>query len=253
MPPSARSSSAARARTVGVTCSHRAVAAPVGVDKIPPDRSTSSSSMSSTTPKRRPTAPARALPPRAPRPHRHARTSRWPGRPALVRGHTAAELRIWEALGADLLSPFHYFAASDGTDVPAIEWKRGVTTTTAVSTTSTPATTLGPPSSCVRSTTRWPTSHDAGARVLRQRRPCRVHGSKVRRSRHSRPCAGCREPPWNATATFPSCGRATQAVYAVDLFNEGLDVPDVDTVLMLRPTESATIFLQQLGRGLAHA
>jgi hypothetical protein len=32
--------------------------------------------------------------------------------------------------------------------------------------------------------------------------------------------------------------------------NEGLDVPEVDTVLMLRPTESATIFLQQLGRGL---
>ena len=32
--------------------------------------------------------------------------------------------------------------------------------------------------------------------------------------------------------------------------NEGLDMPDVDTILMLRPTESATIFLQQLGRGL---
>lgn len=39
-------------------------------------------------------------------------------------------------------------------------------------------------------------------------------------------------------------------VFAVDLFNEGLDVPDIDTVLMLRPTESSIIFLQQLGRGL---
>ena len=39
-------------------------------------------------------------------------------------------------------------------------------------------------------------------------------------------------------------------LFAVDLFNEGLDVPDVDTVLFLRPTESATVFLQQLGRGL---
>lgn len=37
---------------------------------------------------------------------------------------------------------------------------------------------------------------------------------------------------------------------AVDIFNEGLDVPDVNTVLMLRPTESPVIFLQQLGRGL---
>ncbi len=39
-------------------------------------------------------------------------------------------------------------------------------------------------------------------------------------------------------------------LFAVDLFNEGLDIPMVDTVLMLRPTQSATIFLQQLGRGL---
>ena len=39
-------------------------------------------------------------------------------------------------------------------------------------------------------------------------------------------------------------------LFAKDLFNEGLDVPAVDTVLFLRPTESATVFLQQLGRGL---
>ena len=41
-----------------------------------------------------------------------------------------------------------------------------------------------------------------------------------------------------------------EVIFAVDLFNEGLDVPDIDTVLMLRPTESPVIFLQQLGRGL---
>jgi Domain of unknown function (DUF3427)/Helicase conserved C-terminal domain len=40
------------------------------------------------------------------------------------------------------------------------------------------------------------------------------------------------------------------ALFTVDLFNEGVDIPKVDTVLFLRPTESATIFLQQLGRGL---
>ena len=44
--------------------------------------------------------------------------------------------------------------------------------------------------------------------------------------------------------------RRVNMLFAVDLFNEGLDIPDVDTVLFLRPTESATIFLQQLGRGL---
>lgn len=39
-------------------------------------------------------------------------------------------------------------------------------------------------------------------------------------------------------------------LFVVDIFNEGVDIPDIDTVLFLRPTESLTIFLQQLGRGL---
>ena len=39
-------------------------------------------------------------------------------------------------------------------------------------------------------------------------------------------------------------------LFVVDIFNEGIDIPDIDTVLFLRPTESLTIFLQQLGRGL---
>ncbi len=39
-------------------------------------------------------------------------------------------------------------------------------------------------------------------------------------------------------------------IFSVDLFNEGVDIPQLDTVLMLRPTESPIVFLQQLGRGL---
>ena len=39
-------------------------------------------------------------------------------------------------------------------------------------------------------------------------------------------------------------------IFFVDMFNEGLDVPSVDLVMFLRPTESPTVFLQQLGRGL---
>lgn len=39
-------------------------------------------------------------------------------------------------------------------------------------------------------------------------------------------------------------------LFVVDIFNEGVDIPAVDTVIFLRPTESLTIFLQQLGRGL---
>lgn len=39
-------------------------------------------------------------------------------------------------------------------------------------------------------------------------------------------------------------------IFSVDMFNEGVDVPDVDTVMMLRPSESRILWLQQLGRGL---
>ena len=42
-------------------------------------------------------------------------------------------------------------------------------------------------------------------------------------------------------------------VFTVDIFNEGVDVPEIETVLMLRPTESPVVFLQQLGRGLRKA
>lgn len=44
-----------------------------------------------------------------------------------------------------------------------------------------------------------------------------------------------------------------KVLFAVDMFNEGLDVPQIDLVMFLRPTESPTIFLQQLGRGLRKA
>ena len=42
-------------------------------------------------------------------------------------------------------------------------------------------------------------------------------------------------------------------LFTCDVLNEGLDVPEINTVLFLRPTESMTVFLQQLGRGLRHA
>jgi hypothetical protein len=44
-----------------------------------------------------------------------------------------------------------------------------------------------------------------------------------------------------------------KVVFTVDMFNEGVDIPEIDMVMFLRPTESPTIFLQQLGRGLRKA
>ena len=42
-------------------------------------------------------------------------------------------------------------------------------------------------------------------------------------------------------------------IFSVDMFNEGVDVPNIDTVMMLRPTESTVIWMQQFGRGLRKA
>ena len=39
-------------------------------------------------------------------------------------------------------------------------------------------------------------------------------------------------------------------IFAVDMFNEGIDLPEIDTIMMLRPTESRILWLQQFGRGL---
>src|SRR4029079_9271353 len=44
-----------------------------------------------------------------------------------------------------------------------------------------------------------------------------------------------------------------QVVFSVDVLGEGVDVPSVDTVLLLRPTDSSTLFTRQLGRGLRRA
>jgi hypothetical protein len=46
--------------------------------------------------------------------------------------------------------------------------------------------------------------------------------------------------------------REINVIFTCDLYNEGVDLPFVDTLMLLRPTQSATLFLQQLGRGLRH-
>lgn len=64
--------------------------------------------------------------------------------------------------------------------------------------------------------------------------------------------SGERSAP-RATALEDLAAGNLDILFAVDMFNEGLDIPTIDTVLMLRPTESSIIWLQQFGRGLRKA
>ncbi|MFC7725342.1 DUF3427 domain-containing protein [Nocardioides sp. GCM10028917] len=166
-------------------------------------------------------------------------------------GRTAAELRLWDALGADLLCPFHYFGIADGTDLRQITWSRGRYDETQLADVY--------------------TGNDARARiVLTQVRDkiADVSGMRalgfcvsVAHAEYmtkvfndagipARTVTG--DTPRNERSDSLRALRAAEVnvLFTVDVFNEGLDVPDVDTVLFLRPTESSTIFMQQLGRGL---
>ncbi|OKI20634.1 DEAD/DEAH box helicase [Streptomyces sp. CB03911] len=166
-------------------------------------------------------------------------------------GRIAAEMRLWQALEDDLLCPFHYFGVHDNTDLSGISWRQGAYDPTEL--------------------TNVLTAGDAQARqVVRAVRdkvsdPTRMralgfcvsvrHAEHMARAFHQ---AGLRAqalsgqtPTVERKAALDGLSSGDiQVLFTVDLFNEGLDIPGIDTILLLRPTASATIFLQQLGRGL---
>jgi superfamily II DNA or RNA helicase/HKD family nuclease len=166
-------------------------------------------------------------------------------------GRTAAELRLWDALGADLLCPFHYFTVADGTDLRQVSWKRGRYDDGELS--------------------NVYTGNDRRAAIVLQQLRDKILDLGSMRALGF--CVSVAHAEFMAKrfneAGIPALAvsgntsasdreralqdlkeRRVNALFAADLFNEGLDLPDVDTVLFLRPTESATVFLQQLGRGL---
>ena len=169
-------------------------------------------------------------------------------------GRIASELRLWDALGEDLLVPFHYFGVADETDLRNLEWRRGNYDVAQLST--------------------LYTGNDArAAKIISELRDKILDTSRMRSIGF---CVSVQHAEYMAQvftrAGIPSTAvsgatlqternealrrlrdREINCLFAVDLFNEGLDVPEIDTILLLRPTQSSTVFLQQLGRGLRRA
>lgn len=166
-------------------------------------------------------------------------------------GRTAAELRLWDALGADLLCPFHYFVAADGTDLRQLSWNRGRYDEAELE--------------------NLFTGNDARSRIVLNELRDKVtdlgamralgfcvsvaHAEYMARVFNdagipARAVSGDTRRDARNDALRALRAREVNILFAADLFNEGLDIPSVDTVLFLRPTESSTVFLQQLGRGL---
>ena len=167
-------------------------------------------------------------------------------------GRIAVELRLWEALEQGLLAPFQYFGLHDDVALEQVRWKRGR-------------------GYDVTDLTNVYTGDDHRVRLVLQAVKDKVEDPG--RMRALGFCVSIEHAQFMAdrfaAAGIPSRAvtaktsreerkaaldalrdRTLNVLFTVDLFNEGLDVPAVDTVLFLRPTESATVFLQQLGRGL---
>jgi superfamily II DNA or RNA helicase/HKD family nuclease len=166
-------------------------------------------------------------------------------------GRIAVELRLWDALDRGLLCPFQYFGLHDGTDLSRVQWSRRGYDVVALENVYT--------GDQARMSLIVQAIQDKVADPLTMRALgfC-VSVAHARFMAHEFSRRGL--PSVAVSADTSADDRETalrdlrdgkvNVVFCVDLFNEGVDVPEIDTVLFLRPTESALVFLQQLGRGL---
>lgn len=166
-------------------------------------------------------------------------------------GHIASEIRLWDAIDEGLLTPFQYYGISDGTDLSSVKWVNGKYSRTDLENVF--------------------TGNDARNTII-----FNAFVKYIPDISNSRSLSFCTSishademaeffsrngvPAVSVTSNSTSFergealrklkSREIQMICAVDIFNEGIDIPEIDTVLFLRPTESPLIFLQQLGRGL---
>lgn len=166
----------------------------------------------------------------------------------------ASEMRLWEALDDGLLCPFHYLGVGDGSDLRGVGFQRGRYVTSELEGVLTG-------------------DHVRVQRILEAVREWVLDPTQMRALGF---CVGIHHAKFMAeqfsAAGLPSVALdgdtpnearleavrqlrrgQLRAIFTVDIFNEGVDIPEVDTILLCRPTESATVFLQQLGRGLRWA
>ncbi len=163
----------------------------------------------------------------------------------------AAEIRLPEAINRKLLCPFHYFGVSDSIDLSKVKWTRGGYDVGALSQLYTGNDQRV--DQIVDQLKKYTAELDdvKGLGFCVSKEHARYMASKFER-------AGI--PSLALTSESPRGERESaqtnleegkiRFIFTVDLYNEGVDIPKINTVMFLRPTESLTVFLQQLGRGL---
>ncbi len=169
----------------------------------------------------------------------------------LFGGRYTTELRLWEAVDDQLLAPFEYVGVDDGTDLRDLTWHAGDYAIGALS-------------------DLYTGDHERVRRILRALHRWVEHPEAIRAlgfcvsvphaqfmaeqfTKHGLAAeylsAEHDQPHRDRTLARLSAGQL-QVVFSVDVLGEGIDVPDVDTLLLCRPTQSPVLFAQQLGRGL---
>ncbi|MCX7799146.1 MAG: DUF3427 domain-containing protein [Fimbriimonadales bacterium] len=167
-------------------------------------------------------------------------------------GGPTYELRLWHALDRGLLCPFHYWGIDDGTDLSRVEWRDGRYDVRGLER---EFIERGQPR--VEAILRHLSEKVEDVSAMRAVAFCvsvrhaEYMAEEFRRSGlRAEALHASLEPGLRADIEQRFRRGDLQLVCTVDLFNEGVDVPEIDTILFLRPTESALLFTQQLGRGL---
>ena len=168
-------------------------------------------------------------------------------------GTISAEIRLDDALNKGLLAPFYYYGITDSVDYSEVAWDKGYYVASELS--------------------RIYSYNDARTAVVLQ--SLQKYLPNIRDVRALCFCVDQQHAKYMASK-FTLCGlkadvltsenakmraplyrrlrnKEINYLFVVDMFNEGVDIPEVDTILFLRPTESLTVFIQQFGRGLRKA
>ena len=162
----------------------------------------------------------------------------------------AAEIRLPEAMNRKLLCPFQYFGITDSIDLSSVNWVRGRYVASELTDIYT------------ESDRRVREIIDALDKYTKDLNDVRTLGYCVSME-HAKYMAE-KFSLAGLKANYLTSNNSKERVqirqklekkeinylFVVDIFNEGIDIPEIDTLLFLRPTESLTVFLQQLGRGL---
>ncbi len=167
----------------------------------------------------------------------------------------AAEIRLPEAIDRKLLCPFQYFGVTDTVDLDQLKWSAGGYDKTELSNLYTISGIIAKQRAdhVITSLLKYVTDIDdvkgLGFCVTVEHAEfmCRYFNE------HGIPSmflTGKSPDEERRNAKDNLISGKVRFIFVVDIYNEGVDIPEVNTVLFLRPTESLTIFLQQLGRGL---